>query len=120
MNEITSELDQLQGKFVDSLKRNNKKIREDRAVQIAESAEVFYKRKVEDLEMQIKQKRRDREAMLDLSPTTADSLVLASDFSADGFVDKDLKIGLEIRELEIKHEIASKRYKELFTTEAAK
>ena len=108
-------LDEMKGSFVASLVRNNKKIKEDRAIQIAESAQIFYKRKVEDLDLQIKQKRRDRQAMLDLSPTTTDSLILASDFKADEFVAKDIALGVEIRELEIKRDIAQARYKELFT-----
>jgi len=102
------------GAFMSTLTRNNKKIREDRAISISEDAELIYKRKVEDLETQIKRKRRDREGMLDLSPTTADSLVLASDFNADNFVAKDLAIGLEIRNLEIALDIAKTRYDYLF------
>ena len=42
------------GAFVESLKRNNQKIREDRAIAIAEDAQLIYKREVEDLEIQIK------------------------------------------------------------------
>lgn len=107
-------LDQMQGAFVDSLKRNNKKIREDRAIAISEDAQMIYKREVEDLQLEIKKLRREREAMLDLSPTTADSLVLASDFDSKNFVSKDIEIGVKIRNLEIKLEIALARYKFLF------
>lgn len=107
-------LESMKGAFVGSLVRNNKKIREDRAIAIAESAQMLYKRKVEDTEIAVKQLRREREAMLDLSPTTADSLVLASDFDADSFVKKDIEIGLKIRNLEITLEIAKSRYSNLF------
>lgn len=109
-----SELDQMEGAFVGSLVRNNRKIREDRAVAIAEAASMKYKRTVEDIDLAIKQLRRDREAMLDLSPTDAQSLVMASDFNADQFVEKDIKIGISIRNLEIKREIAAERYGVLF------
>jgi hypothetical protein len=102
------------GAFADSLKRNNKRIREDRATAISEDAEMIYKREIEDLEMKIKRLSREREGLLDLSPSDANSLVLASDFDAKSFVDKDLKIGVEIRNLEILLEIARKRYKYLF------
>jgi hypothetical protein len=118
MSEVTennSPLDEIKGAFVGSLVRNNKKIREDRAIAIAEAAQMIYKREVEDLEMQIKQRKREREAMLDLSPTTADSLVLASDFDAKQFVAKDIQIGIDIRNLEIKLDIAKSRYTNLFT-----
>lgn len=102
------------GAFVDSLKRNNAKIREDRAISIAEDAQIIYKREVEDLEIQIKRLRRERDSMLDLSPTTADSLVLATDFNSKEFVNKDIAIGVQIRNLEIKLEIARERYNYLF------
>ena len=102
------------GAFVDSLKRNNAKIREDRAISIAEDAQIIYKREVEDLEIQIKRLRRERDSMLDLSPTTADSLVLATDFNSKDFVNKDIAIGVQIRNLEIKLEIARERYNYLF------
>jgi len=104
----------MKGAFINSLVRNNKKIREDRALAIGESAQMIYKRTVEDIEVKIKQLRRERESMLDLSPTTADSLVLASDFNSNAFVDKDIRVGIELRELEIKLEIAKTRYQYLF------
>lgn len=102
------------GAFVDSLRRNNKKIREDRAIAISEDAEMIYKRSIEDMELKIKKLKRERESMLDLSPTDANSLVLASDFDATSFVSKDIEIGIEIRNLEIKLEIARDRFKHLF------
>lgn len=113
-NGTSPQLDEMKGAFVSSLVRNNKKIREDRAIAIAESAQMLYKRTVEDLELTIKQLKRDREAMLDLSPTDAQSLVLASDFNAALFVEKDVKMGVDIRNLEIKLDIARTRYNHLF------
>ena len=103
-----------QGAFVESLKRNNAKIRADRAIAIAEDAQLIYKREVEDLEIQIKRLKRERDSMLDLSPTTADSLVLATDFDSKEFVNKDIQMGIQIRNLEIKLEIATDRYNYLF------
>lgn len=102
------------GAFTQSLMRNNKKIRQDRAIAIGEDAQMIYKREVEDCELKIKKLKREREAMLDLSPTTADSLVLASDFDAKAFVNKDIEIGIQMRNLEITLEIATKRYAHLF------
>lgn len=113
-SETPETLSDMKGAFVGSLVRNNKKIREDRAIAIAESAEMLYKRQVEDTELQIKQLKRDREAMLDLSPTDAQSLVLASDFDAKKFVEKDIQLGVAIRNLEITLEIAKSRYTHLF------
>ena len=103
-----------QGAFISSLKRNNRQIREDRAQAIAEDAQLIYKRTIEDLEMEIKKTKRDRENMLDLSPTDAQSLVLASDFKSMEFTQKDIDLGVKIRNSEITLEIAKKRYAYLF------
>lgn len=109
-----NETDVKKGAFIDSLKRNNKQIREDRAEAIAEDAEIVYKRAVEDLDLSIKKMKREQENMLDLSPTNAQSLVLASDFDSGVYVDKDIDLGVKIRNAEIKLEIATKRYEYLF------
>jgi hypothetical protein len=115
MSELNTEaLSEMKGAFVESLVRNNKKIREDRAIAISEDAQTLYKREIEDLGMQIKRMKRERDNMLDLSPASADSLVLASDFDAADFVKSDITLGKKIRDLEITIEIAKERYKFLF------
>lgn len=106
--------EEVRGAFLDSLVRNNKQIREDRAQAIGEDTEILFKRMIEDLQLDIKRMKRDQENMLDLSPTSADSLVLASDFNSDEFVKKDVELGLKIRNAGIKLEIATKRYSYLF------
>lgn len=102
------------GVFTASLKRNNKQIRDDRAQAIAEDTQLVYKRKIEDLELSIKKMRREQENMLDLSPTNAQSLILASDFKSAEYVEKDIDLGVKIRNAEITLEIAKTRYKYLF------
>lgn len=102
------------GQFMSSLVRNNKQIKEDRAISIAEDAELIYKRKVEDLETNLKRKKRDRDNMLDMSPSNTQSLILASDFDSTEWVEKDHKLGLEVRNLEIEIDIARARYNQLF------
>ena len=102
------------GAFIDSLKRNNAKIREDRAATIAEDAQLIYKREVEDFALTIKKLRREQENMLDLSPAEATSLVLASDFDSKDYVARDLELAVKIRNLEIKLELARQRYQYLF------
>jgi hypothetical protein len=102
------------GAFISSLKRNNKEIREDRAAAIAEDAQLVYKRKIEDLEISIRKMQREQENMLDLSPTSAHSLILASDFNCDDYVAKDIELGIKIRQAEITLEIAKQRYNYLF------
>lgn len=113
--QMENPLEGLKGSFVASLMRNNKKIRDDRALAIGEDAQMLFKRTVEDIQLEIKKLVREREAMLDLSPTDAQSLVLASDFNSKVFVEKDLELGVRIRNLEIKLDIATKRYNQLFT-----
>jgi hypothetical protein len=106
--------DDPQGAFFDSLTRNNRKIRRDRAIAIAEDAELIYGRQVQDLEVKLKRMKRERENMLDLSPTNAQSLVLATDFDAEEYVKKDIALGVDIRNTEIKLEIAKAQYQHLF------
>lgn len=114
VNETTEPAAETEGAFRESLLRNNRKIRDDRADAIIEAAEIHFRRKVEDLRLSITQAKRERENMLDLSPTHADSLVLAQDFKADEYVEKEIKIGVAIRNDEIKLEIATARYTHLF------
>ena len=50
-----------EGAFFASLKRNNKQIRDDRAISIAEDTQIVFKRKIEDLQLEIKKTKRDQE-----------------------------------------------------------
>ena len=61
--------------------------------------------------------KKEQENMLDLSPTTAQSLVLASDFDNNAYVDKDVDLSIKIRNEEIKRDLAVARYKYLFGKE---
>lgn len=103
-----------EGAFIESLKRNNKQIREDRATAISEDAQLLYKREVEDLNVAVRRMERDQENMLDMSPDNATSLKLASDFNAAEYVAKDIEIGVKIRNAKIRLEIAKARYQHLF------
>lgn len=109
-----NETGQTKGAFYSSLKRNNKQIRDDRAIAIVEDTELVYKRQMEDLELSVKKMKREQENMLDLSPTDARSLVLASDFDSAEYVGKDVELGVKIRNTQIKLGIAQKRYAYLF------
>jgi len=116
-NETTDVLDVTNepiGAFMESLKRNNRKIRHDRAMAIAEDTELLYKREIEDMDVSLKRLRRDQENMLDLSPSDALSLKLASDFNSKEFVEKDISLGVKIRNVRIKLDIARAQYTRLF------
>lgn len=102
------------GAFMQSLVRNNAKIRRDRAVSIAEDTQLMYKRELENMQIELKKLRRVRDNMLDLSPSDAQSLILAADFKSAEFVKKDMQLGIDMRNLEIAIDLATKRYTELF------
>ena len=114
MTEEAKEVKTHEGAFQESLYRNNAKIRKDRADSISEDAQLIYKREVEDLNVEMKRMTREQENMLDLSPTDAMSLTLASDFNSKEYVTKDLELGVKLRNLEIKIDIAKARYEYLF------
>ena len=103
-----------EGAFIESLKRSNKAIKDDRAEAIAEDAQMRYRRTVEDLDMEIKRMKRKRENMLDMSPENSLSLMVVDNFDSAEFVDRDVKLGIDIRNAEIKLEIAEKQYNHLF------
>jgi len=102
------------GAFVDSLKRNNKQIKDDRAEAIVEDAEMAFSRKIQDMERDIKRLVRARDNMLDLSPDNSLSLMLASDFDGEKFASEELKMAMTLRNKEIELELLQNRYKLLF------
>jgi len=118
MEKTEDALKELKGTFVGSLKRNNKQIRDDRALAITEDAQLIFKREVEDLETDLKRVTRDRDNMLDLGRNNTTNIIALTDFNAKEFVAKDLELGLTARNLEIKLEIAQSRYNTLFSGES--
>lgn len=109
------------GAFHDSLNRNSSKIRKDRAQNIYDDTKLVYRRQVEDLQLALTRLKREQDAALDLAPSDILSTVPASkDFDPVVFTDRDLEIGVKIRNLEIKLEIAQARYEFLFGEPVAK
>jgi len=102
------------GAFRQSLLRNNTEIRQDRAESLADDAETMYRRQIENLELELRKLQREREDLLDLSPTDADSLVLAADFDAEAYAVRDLALSVRMRNTGIRHELALARYRILF------
>lgn len=102
------------GAFVNSLRRNNKQIKDDRAATISEDAQMSYQRAIEDLIMDVKRMKRSRENMLDLSPENTFSLMLGKDFDGKKFVEADTKIAVDLRNAEIKLELMQKQFEYLF------
>lgn len=104
----------VEGAFLESLKRNNSKIKSDRATAIAEDAQTTFKREIEDLEISIKRMKRERENLLDMSPDNALSLKLASDFDAKEFVATERNLAVKIRDTEVVLGLLKERYDHLF------
>lgn len=110
----TQTIDPTGGAFGTSLHRNNKAIRRGRANALAADASTMYRRLVEDLELELRQLRRRQEDLLDLSPTDANSLVPAADFDAEAFAADDHALSVQIRNVEIRLELAAARLRFLF------
>ncbi len=104
----------IKGALYDSLSRSNAQIRKERGDVIAEDLETVFKRNVEDLELKVKRLMRDRANMYDFSPTNTQSLVMAKDLDSTEILEKDMTLSVELRNVEIKLEIAKERYLYLF------
>lgn len=102
------------GLFMQSLTRNNKKIKSDRAKAIEEDSSLIFKRKIEDMKMEQRKLIRARDGMLDLSPTDTNSLILAREFNAEEFVKQEIEFLVKERQLSLTIELCEKRYAELF------
>lgn len=102
------------GALNSSLARNAKAIRLDRAQAIAEDTEITYKRKLEDMDQEIRRLKRKRAAMLDLSPNDSTSLILAANYDPYAFHEQDKEITTTIRKLSVEKELMQARYNYLF------
>lgn len=112
--EATNSSPEVKGSLYESLARTNQQIRQERGTALAEQLETTFRRNIEDLRYDLKDLVRKRTNMYDFSPTNSQSLVMAKDIEARSILKEDSEISLEIRNLEIKLEIAEKRYLELF------
>lgn len=106
-----------QGKFGQLLMRSNTKLRQDRGLKIVKDTEKKYRRTIEDLQDNLENLEVDRDNMLDINPSNAQTIINPSDFESDLFVKKDIEIGLKVREVKIKLEVAKERYADLFEAE---
>lgn len=112
--EQTESLNGTGGFLQQSLNRSNKQIRQERGDAIAEDLEIVYKRKVEDLEVEVKRAMRKQENAFDFSPTNSQSLVMAKELESVDILSQDLALSLEVRNTRIQLYLASERYNILF------
>ncbi len=115
--EKTDETEVKGGFLKESLNRNNTQIKRDRAEVIEEDLEMEFSRGVQNAAKELKRTKRDLRNMYDFSPTTSQSLVLASDLDAELINRKDTELALKIRELEIVYNTRQERYKQMFGKE---
>ena len=106
------------GAFINSLKRNNAKLRDDRAQTIARSVKLKYKRQIEDLESDLIGMQTERTSMLDVGHTSTETILHPRDFKVDDFVTMDINLGVKIRNTQIKLDIARKQFFALFKSDA--
>jgi hypothetical protein len=97
-----------------TLSRNTSQIKADRATEIAELAEISFKRKVEDFDRELRQLERRKKSSLDMSPDNTYSIMKVKDFEPDDFAAAYSRLGLEIREKKIQLNNAKQSYNELF------
>lgn len=103
-----------EGAFFQSLARNQKSIRKDRAENISEEVQLSYRRSVEDQRLVVSRLKRKAINNLDMSPDNAMSLVLAKDLDAPLWVEEDIKLQFDIHNEGIKLTLAEERYIFLF------
>ena len=116
MTTITS-ITEAKGKFLETLTRTNSAIKRDRALSIAQATLINLKRRIEDIDIAIMNLTTKENALIDLSPTDANSLVHSKDFDPQVFVESILQIGLEKRNLTIQKEVLLAKFNELFENE---
>jgi hypothetical protein len=111
---VETAVPQTPGAFVSSLKRTNSQIKAARATMIGINAETNFRRKIEDIDLNINSMKMELENMLDMSPTNSQSLVLAADFDAEKFTQQYVDLKVKIRNAEITRDLAKESYNYLF------
>lgn len=101
-------------RFAQVLTRSTTQIKADRATEIAEMAEIETKRKVEDLEREVKLLERKKKSMTDLSPDNTYSIMKVKDFDPTEFLEAYTGLNIKLREAKILLNIAKETYNELF------
>lgn len=109
--------EEVKGLMQDSIDKNPRQVRKDRATEIVELTEMESGRAVEDARYNVKDLKRKQNSALDLSPDNVTSIFRVSDFDAKRFVVNEKTSLADIRNGEIALELIEKRYKELFGKE---
>ena len=101
------------GRMQDKLTRSVKEIKNDRGNEIIEIGELTLRRMIEDRDLAIKQLKREKEGMLDISPSSTTSLFFP-DFDAVTFSQRQLQLAIDIEVGELELKIAHELYDDLY------
>lgn len=114
MEDTKTNLEQNKGAFENLLRESGKQIRDRRAQNLSEDAKMAYKTYVENLGYDVRRLEREQEDALDLSPDNVFSIISAKNFEPDVFTQKDVDLGVRIRNAKVKFITAAKRFQFLF------
>jgi hypothetical protein len=109
-----STVEPIKGEFFKTLVRNNATIRKDRAEVLAKNLRRQYKNQIDNMIGRIEQLRLEQQTLIDLSPTTKESLVFTGEFNSESFIEKDMALLKEIRNTKILMDEAITRFEQLF------
>lgn len=116
MENVTEQV-RVQGVFGESLQRNFKQIREDRANIMTRSSLSLYKGKIDKLYLEMDKLEIDRNNLLDFAGDSTTRILSLDQFDAEAFCRKDEEITLKMRELKIRIEELTDRFFKLFGRE---
>jgi hypothetical protein len=91
--------------------------RSDRAPAAFKEAESVYRREIKNLELLIRQLKREQEKIAENPPTDDQASEIASAIDSGAYVSKEVKLGVKIRDLETMLKLAKKRFQFLFGDE---
>lgn len=102
------------GALQQSLDRNSKTIRKDRAQTISDTARLRYRRAIEDKHLSLRECKSQQDALIDMSPDNTMSIIRVADFDAEEFVKANADLARKIYDLSIVIEVMTADYKRLF------
>lgn len=109
-----TDIKDLKGALGQSLARNSKQIKLDRAMNIHRTGEKEFRRRIEDLDDRIINLSQERDSLLDMSPDDANKLTIGTDFRASEFYEAVRKFTLQIRETKVELDEMKAQYEYIF------
>lgn len=101
-------------KFLESLRRSNEEVRDERSELINSNARLAYIRYIEHLKTELKRLAIEQEELFDFHSIDGNNIVLGTNFNADLLVASDMNIMAKRLNIQIGLDQAEKRFAELF------